>query len=138
MTYLNAHSPVWGNAEHTIVNLMATFEWLSEEVSFTATPYDVEEYGRELFQRAIDGDFGVIAEFVPPPQSIGQLIAIEDAWKASEMDLIADQLIAIEDSDPSALLGTERQWRDYRTLVRAWKEGAEHFPDQAFRPVRPA
>jgi hypothetical protein len=138
MTYLNAHSPVWGNAERTIVNLMVTFDWLDEEVEFTAAPYDVEEYGRELFQRSFDGDFGEIAEYVAPPQFIGQLVSAEDAWKASEMDFIADQLIAIEDSDPSALPGTERHWRDYRTMVRAWKEGAEHYPDQAFRPVRPA
>jgi len=138
MTYLNAHSPVWADAQHTIVNLLVTFEWLTEEVNFTATPYDVEDYGRELFQRSLDGDFGEIGEYVEPPQSIGQMIAIEDAWKLDEMAFIADQLIAMEDSDPGALPGTERQWRDYRTLVRAWKEGAEHFPDQAFRPVRPA
>ena len=138
MIYLNAHSPAWGNSERTIVNLMATFEWLTEEVSFTATPYDVEDYGRELFQRSINGDFGEIIEYVEPPKSIGQMIAEEDAWKLSEMDLIADQLIAMEDSDPGALPGTERQWRDYRTLIRAWKEDAEHFPDRAFRPVRPA
>lgn len=137
MTYLNAHSPAWGNAERTIVNLMATFEWLTEEVSFTATPYDTEDYGRELFQRSIDGDFGEITEYVEPPKSIGQMIAEEDAWKLIEMDFIADQLIAMEDSDPGALPCSERQWRDYRTLVRAWKEGAEHFPDQAFRPSRP-
>lgn len=138
MTYLNAHSPAWGDAQHTIVNLLATFEWLTEEVSFTATPYDVEDYGRELFQRSIDGDFGEIAEYVEPPQSIDQLIAIEDTWKLYEMAFIADQLIAMEDGDPGALPGTERNWRDYRTLVRAWKEGAEYFPDQSFRPVRPA
>jgi hypothetical protein len=137
MTYSNPHTPVWGNAAHTIINLMVTFEWLSEEVEFTAAPYDVEAYGRELFQRALDGDFGEIAEYVEPPKSIGQLIAEEDAWKLEEMDFIADQLIAMEDSDPSALPGTERQWRDYRTLLRAWKEGAEHFPDQAHRPARP-
>lgn len=137
MTYSNPHTPVWGNAAHTIINLMVTFEWLSEEVEFTAASYDVEDYGRELFQRSIDGDFGEIGEYVEPPQSIGQLIAIEDAWKLYEMAFIADQLIAMEDSDPGALPGTERQWRDYRTLVRAWKEGAEYFPDQAFRPVRP-
>lgn len=137
MTYSNPHSPVWGSAAHTIVNLMVTFDWLGEEVGFTASPYDVEEYGRELHARAIAGDFGEIAEYVPPPQSIDQLIAIEDAWKASEMNFIADQLIAIEDSDPSALPGTERQWRDYRTLVRAWREGAEYFPDPNHRPFRP-
>ncbi|SDJ57258.1 hypothetical protein [Pseudomonas abietaniphila] len=64
-------------------------------------------------------------------------VRVEIDWQAAEMALIADQLIAIEDDDPSALPGTDRQWRDYRTKVRAWKDGAEHYPDSAFRPVQP-
>ncbi|MFK9081944.1 hypothetical protein [Pseudomonas neuropathica] len=62
----------------------------------------------------------------------------ENTWRTEEMDFIADQLIAIEDGDPSALSGTEREWRDYRIEVRAWKSGALHFPDFTERPVRPA
>ncbi len=86
MTYWNPHSPVWGNATHTIVNLMVTFDWLSDEVGFTASPYDVEDYGRELHARAIAGDFGEIEEYEQPPLSVSQLGDIEDAWKAAEMD----------------------------------------------------
>lgn len=62
----------------------------------------------------------------------------EDAWRYSELVLIADQLIALEDGDPSALPYTEQEWRNYRTKVRAWKEGAESFPDSSARPVRPS
>ncbi|PAW49429.1 hypothetical protein CKQ80_01120 [Pseudomonas moraviensis] len=92
-----------GNAAHTIVNLSVTFDWLSEE------------YGRELHARAIAGDFGEIAEYVQPPLSIGQLGAIEDAWRTEEMEFIANQLIAMEDDAPDALPGTEQQRRAYRT-----------------------
>lgn len=67
-----------------------------------------------------------------------QRVVVEDAWRVAEVIFIADQLIAIEDDDPSALPGTERQWRDYRTAVRAWKEGYADFPDQEKRPKRPA
>lgn len=66
-----------------------------------------------------------------------QNAVIEDEWRNGEMALIADQLIAIEDDDHSALPGTERQWRDYRTAVRAWKEGHFDFPDASKRPARP-
>lgn len=66
-----------------------------------------------------------------------QQVVIEDAWRTSEVLFIADQLIAIEDDDPSALPGTERQWRDYRTAVRAWKEGHFDFPNESKRPQRP-
>lgn len=66
------------------------------------------------------------------------LINREAAWVISEMAVIAEQLLMLEDSDPTALPGTERQWRDYRIALRAWKEGAAGFPDAAQRPARPA
>lgn len=67
-----------------------------------------------------------------------QATPIESSWRTSELAVIADQLIAMEDGDPNALPGTDRQWRDYRTLVRGWKEGHPDFPNAASRPVRPA
>lgn len=67
-----------------------------------------------------------------------ELTAVEDSWRLSEMELIADQLIALEDGDPKALAGTDRQWRDYRILVRGWKEGHPDFPNAVSRPVSPA
>lgn len=64
--------------------------------------------------------------------------ATERDWQEAEMRLIAEQLPAVEDGDPTALPGTEREWRDYRIQVRAWKEGAEGFPEADKRPVRPS
>lgn len=63
--------------------------------------------------------------------------ARENEWRTVELLMAADQLLAIEDDDPNRLPGTEREWRDYRISVRAWKEGAVGFPDMANRPVRP-
>lgn len=63
---------------------------------------------------------------------------VEDEWRTSELLEIADQLLAIEDDDPNAFPGTDRQWRDYRIAVRAWKDGDNlNFPDKTKRPVRP-
>jgi hypothetical protein len=39
--------------------------------------------------------------------------------------------------DTGALPGTRLQWLSYRTKVRAWKEGAEYFPDSSHRPAQP-
>lgn len=64
--------------------------------------------------------------------------ATERDWQEAEMRLIAEQLPALEDGDPTALPGTEREWRNYRIQVRAWKEGAEGFPEAEKRPVRPS
>lgn len=61
----------------------------------------------------------------------------EARWQTAEMAFIADQLIALEDQDPTAQPGTERQWRDYRTQVRRWEEGADGYPALESRPHRP-
>ena len=66
------------------------------------------------------------------------LVIAEEVWRSGEMTFIAEQLIGIEDDDPDALPGTDREWRDYRIQVRAWKEGAEGFPEAGSRPVRPS
>lgn len=63
--------------------------------------------------------------------------SMEIAWVESEMEVVKEQLLRLEDDDPSALPGTERQWRDYRIALRAWKPGAEGFPYQNKRPKRP-
>jgi hypothetical protein len=61
---------------------------------------------------------------------------VEDAWQLTQMRLIADQLIALEDADPDAMDVTEAQWRAYRTKIRAWKDGGNpDFPDATKRPT---
>ena len=67
---------------------------------------------------------------------LAPLIAVEVQWAEQERKCVAEQLEAIEDGEQVA--GTERQWRDYRTQVRAWKLGAAGYPDSNLRPVRPS
>lgn len=61
----------------------------------------------------------------------------ERVWQEEEMLVIAEQLLALEDDDPIALPGTEREWRDYRIKVRSWKDGNPDFPEPDKRPQRP-
>ena len=67
---------------------------------------------------------------------LAPLIAVEVQWVEQERKFVAEQLEAIEDGEQ--VVGTERQWRDYRTLVRAWKLDAEGYPDSSLRPERPS
>ena len=66
---------------------------------------------------------------------LAPLIAVEVQWVEQERKFVAEQLEAIEDGEP--VTGTERQWRDYRTKVRAWKLGGEGYPESSQRPARP-
>lgn len=67
---------------------------------------------------------------------LAPVILAETLWVDSERKYVGEQLEAIEDGED--IPGTEREWRDYRIQVRAWKEGAEGFPETERRPVRPS
>jgi hypothetical protein len=60
-------NPIWKNSENTLINLEVTFVEFGDEIlPFTAHPDDVEEHGRDIYARAINGEFGAIADYVPP------------------------------------------------------------------------
>lgn len=71
-----------------------------------------------------------------------QMVAVENLWRDQEVETISNQLMALEEQEATgeeagAMPGTRVQWLSYRTKVRAWKEGAENFPDSSHRPPRP-
>jgi hypothetical protein len=51
----------WANPEHTGIDMIVTIG--GQKLPFTARADDPEAYGRELFSRAINGEFGEIAEY---------------------------------------------------------------------------
>lgn len=70
MVYLEWESVTnvqWANPEHRTINMDVKFKKYNEILPFTANPDDCEAHGRDLYQSAINGDFGAIAEWTPPP-----------------------------------------------------------------------
>ena len=62
-------SPIWADAEHTMIDcVITTSQFSNEELPFTASANDVEVHGRVLFSRIVAGEFGPIAEYVVPPK----------------------------------------------------------------------
>lgn len=93
-----------------------------------------ETYVEELPQWLID--------YVAGEDIRRELIKVENDWRESEVSAINNQLMALEEAeatgeDTGALPGTRMQWFQYRTKVRNWKDGAEHFPEPDHRPTRP-
>lgn len=72
MKFSTVTNPQWVNAEHTAIDCQVTFDGLGE-VPFTATPTDTAEHGREIFARAIAGEFGPVGDYVPPPPTPAQI-----------------------------------------------------------------
>lgn len=63
ITLTSATNPRWADAAHTGILLDCTFEHLgSEVVPFIARPDDPEPHGRELYVRALEKEFGEIAD----------------------------------------------------------------------------
>ena len=68
-----ARNPRWTNAEHNMIDLEVDFLPLDEEwLPYTCTPDDVVAHSRELYRRAVAGDFGIIADEIERPE--------EDLW----------------------------------------------------------
>jgi hypothetical protein len=65
-----AKDPKWVDAEHTMIDLTVKWDRFNEELPFSASPNDCEEHGRAIFAAAVAGDYGPIAEYVPPPESV--------------------------------------------------------------------
>jgi hypothetical protein len=68
LTLKSATNPIYVNAEQTAINLEVVFEEIEGVLPFTATSYDDMDYGRDIYYRARNGEFGEIAPYVPPPE----------------------------------------------------------------------
>jgi hypothetical protein len=67
-TWVAVRNPRWAFPDGKgFVLLTVRFQELPFEVDFVACPDDCEPHGRDLHQRAINGDFGPIAAFQPLP-----------------------------------------------------------------------
>jgi hypothetical protein len=65
-----AKDPIQNNAEGTAILLTVKWEEFKEEMPFGATSYDPEPWGVDLYNRAVAGEFGVVAPFVAPIQPV--------------------------------------------------------------------
>lgn len=64
ITYSDAKNPKWANAENTMIIMEVNFNHLPEEwVDFCAVAAGDYDHTHELYARAINGDFGPIADF---------------------------------------------------------------------------
>lgn len=67
LTHLS--NPVWIDAEHTAINCeILISQFGNEMLPFTASPNDIEAHGRAIFADIFSGKYGLIAEYVPPPE----------------------------------------------------------------------
>jgi hypothetical protein len=67
MNYTSVTNPIWANEEHNVINCIVDFVDVGT-VPFTANPLDTSNLSsKQIFDQCVTGDYGVIAEYVPPP-----------------------------------------------------------------------
>ncbi len=69
-----ASSPVWSSSDHSTVDLTYMHPKFGP-IPFTASANDVEALGRDLFERAVSGEFGDIAIYEAPPLPVPPTIS---------------------------------------------------------------
>lgn len=73
MKILSAHSPKWGNEARSFIELLVIFQGVGE-LPFAASSYDKEPHGREIWHRALSGEFGEITPYTEPEKTPEQLL----------------------------------------------------------------
>jgi hypothetical protein len=69
-TIEDVKNPIYADATGQAINCDVKFDTLPMYVPFTATSYDVEPHGRELYAQLEAGQWGPIAPYVPPPAPV--------------------------------------------------------------------
>lgn len=110
-------------------------------IPFTASADDPEDFGRDIYARAVSGEFGTVAP--PGEKAIAAsekeksdfIIATERKWRDKELARADVQVNKIEDGEPG-VTGTLAEWREYRVNLRSWPD-SEFFPQYGYRPQAP-
>lgn len=59
----------WVDSKKTRIDCIAKFEHIPEEIPFTIDPNDKYKHSWDLWENANAGEYGEIAEYVPPPKT---------------------------------------------------------------------
>jgi len=126
----HANKCKYANEEHTAIDLSVKFSHINEEISFTASINDSEPHGVEIYHRAMNGEFGPIAEYQPITYTIEQLAALARQRRD----------VLLKESDFSQLpdipQATSLLWVPYRQALRDVPQ-QPGFPSTIDWPTQP-
>ena len=92
MSYTQVKNLQWANAEHTVINCEVNFDSQAQEfVPFTAVASGDYEYTHQIFAECVAGNYGHIAEYVPPAPYVPspEILAAQAAKQSALAKLMA-------------------------------------------------
>ncbi|TNH89859.1 phage tail protein [Aeromonas hydrophila] len=119
------------------ITLDVRFSHLEEVVEFTARRDDAERHGRELYSRAVFGEFGEIKVITPPPPTEAELLArLDEALKRA-----AAVMAPLEDADKLGIISEREKaqltaWQRYRVALYRLPQ-SEGWPTDVTWPDAP-
>ena len=131
-TINSARNPQWADYAQTMINIEVDFDELDDEyVPFTAVANDPEEHGQRLYNNAVNGDYGPIADFVAPSTMTGDEAMDEVRMTRNALLRATDY---IEMPTKWNTLTTEQQtaWTTYRNALR---DIPQDYPNPEYRWV---
>lgn len=134
---LSAVRPRHYAADPDSITLDVRFAHLPEQVQFTARKDDSEEHGRELYSRAVFGEFGDIEVIpVPPPTEAEQQARLDALLKQA-----ANAMAPLLDAEALGIISeTEREqltaWQRYRVTLYRLPQG-DGWPAEVSWPEAP-
>ncbi|MGL6052920.1 MAG: tail fiber assembly protein [Aeromonas salmonicida] len=134
---VSAKNPRHLEAHTESVTLDVLFSHLPERVQFTARKDDSEEHGRELYSRAVFGEFGPIEVIPLPPPTEAEQQAILDA----KLKQAAIAMAPLEDADKLGIIsdaerGQLTAWQRYRVELYRLPQ-SEGWPTEVTWPDAP-
>lgn len=140
---MSVSNPRFTASDHSLIDMDVVFRHLGEApMPFTASPNDTAEYGRELFARAIKGDFGPIAPYQPPTYTDEQLAQMARDKRDQLLGEAAIRIAPLQDAvdigeatdAETALL---KSWKQYRVALNRIDQ-QEGYPSTISWPTVPA
>lgn len=151
LTLATARNPKWANTEHTAINLLVTFEETVEqlgELEFSAMSDDIEPHGRDIFARAVAGEFGPVAEFVLTRERALLLVQMRTNEANAKISALQGEVDVLQDAvdldmataeEATRLAAAKAEltaWKRYRILLSR-VEAQPEFPTTIDWPVKP-
>lgn len=134
---LSAVRPRHYAADPDSITLDVRFAHLPEQVQFTARKNDSEEHGRELYSRAVFGEFGDIEVIpVPPPTEAEQQARLDALLKQA-----ANAMAPLLDAEALGIISeVEREqltiWQHYRVALYRLPQ-SDGWPAEVTLPEAP-
>lgn len=117
MQLIYANNPIWANRSQTMINLIVRFDHIDKDIPFTADLKDVEAHGRDIFSRAVAGEFGEVAPFNPTAPTTEEVSTALRNLRNYKLETEVDPIV----SNPLrwASLSPEQQqaYADYRLAL---------------------